>query len=122
MKVWGITMMLMEMKTMDLIDGPSIVLEPRPVEEVEGLVVKTGVVFEGWITKSPTFGDHLFDEVKPLVVNKRTAKVAPSKRVSKFNTTKYYRQSGNKQYPAITLLARICFLTVFNSAFQETSF
>ena len=103
------------------LDGPSIVPVPLTTD-VGDLIAEADDVFEQWMAASINFGDYLFDKAQPLVANRRTGKVTFRELVSKFDTMKYYRLSGSKEYPSITLLARIHFSTMLTSAFQEKVF
>jgi hypothetical protein len=42
--------------------------------------------------------------------------------VTKFDTMKYFREKGAEEWPSITILARIHFSKMDNSAFQERVF
>jgi len=104
------------------LDGPSIVPRSLSTGDAGDDIAEADAVFEKWMTLSIKFDDYLFDDAKPLVVHRITGKVTFRELVSKFDTMKYYRQSGCTEYPSVTLLARIHFSTMLTSAFQERCF
>ena len=76
------------------LDDPSIMSLSLSTGEVGDDLAETNTVFEKWMTMSVKFYDYLFDDAKSLVVNRRTCKVTFRDLIFKFDTMKYYRQSG----------------------------
>ena len=103
-------------------NGPGIMIDVQDSASSVDLTADANKVFRDWMENSPKFGDYSFDGVEPLVASRATGKVSFRELISKFDTMKYYRESGSAEFPSITLLARIHFSTMLNSAFQERVF
>mmetsp|Transcript_32277 Transcript_32277/g.67858 ORF Transcript_32277/g.67858 Transcript_32277/m.67858 type:complete len:853 (-) Transcript_32277:67-2625(-) len=76
-------------------------------------------VFEKWMNHTVKFSKYVFDSQQPM---KAVGAVKFKELVAKFDTMKYYREKGKEEWPTITILARIHFSKMDNSAFQERVF
>ena len=63
---------------------------------------------------------YAFDHIKQSIPNE--GDVTLLELVAKFDSMKYFREVGRKEWPSITMLARIHFSKMDNSAFQERVF
>ena len=71
----------------------------------------------------PEFSKYVFEGSPPIEMGGTTGKAVNIKElVLKFDTMKFFREEGTKKWPTITLLARIHFSKMDNSAFQERVF
>ena len=95
-------------------------LEPDDVSTDEDTTEKDAdEVFEKWMSHKVKFSEYLFDPKQPI---KAVRKVKFKEIVAKFDTMNYFRKTGTKDWPTITVLARIHFSKMDNSAFQERVF
>ena len=90
-------------------------------EHTADLEAKADEVFEEWMTIDPNFKEYLFNGVEPLEFGEG-GKVTFLELMQKFDTIKYFQESGTEEYPTISMLARIHFSRMDNSAFQERVF
>lgn len=94
---------------------------PPVLEETETSNIhnKADEVFEEWMNHVVMMHPHSFDSKNPIPKN---GNVSLLELVAKFDTMKYFRDVGKKEWPSITILARIHFSKMDNSAFQERVF
>ena len=77
-------------------------------------------VFDKWMIHTVQFYKYVFDDKShPLP---ESGQCSFRELVSKFDTMKYFRETGTKDWPTITILARIHFSKMDNSSFQERVF
>ena len=76
-------------------------------------------VFEKWMSHKVNFSKYVFDSQPAM---KDSGTVQFKEIVAKFDTMKYFRETGNTDWPTICMLARIHFSKMDNSAFQERVF
>ena len=73
-------------------------------------------VFDKWMIHTVQFYKYVFDDKShPLP---ESGQCSFRELVSKFDTMKYFRETGTKDWPTITILARIHFSKMDNSSFQ----
>lgn len=80
---------------------------------------KADELFDEWMKHSVLFYKHVFDGSPPLP---EAGDCTFHELVAKFDTMKYFRDVGTREWPTITILARIHFSKMDNSAFQERVF
>jgi len=77
-------------------------------------------VFDNWMIHTVQFYKYVFDDKShPLP---EYGQCSFRELVSKFDTMKYFRETGTKDWPTITILAMIYFSKMDNSSFQERAF
>ena len=115
----------MEMETsppeyIDTLLGLTCDLAPPLEETVESNSdTKADEVFESWMKLNIEMHLYVFDPKHPI---REKGGVSLLELVAKFDTMKYFREVGQKEWPSITVLARIHFSKMDNSAFQERVF
>ena len=97
-------------------------LAPTEVDGIEEVSddTKANDLVDEWIKHSVSFNKHVLYWFNPLP---KSGNISLLELVAKFDTMQYFRDVGSKDWPTITMLARIhCFSRMDNSAFQERVF
>lgn len=97
-----------------------------PEDDLEVMNKAADDVLKKWLNDKPDYDKFLFEKVDDIIWKKKrnseTKTVSIFELISKFDTMKYFRESGTKDYPTISMLARIYFSRLDNAAFQERVF
>ena len=78
------------------------------------------MVFEKWMRVKIVMHKYAFDPINVPIPQEGAVSILEL--VAKFDTMKYFREAGQVDWPSITILARIHFSKMDNSAFQERVF
>ena len=77
---------------------------------------KANDLVDEWIKHSVSYHNHVYNSSHPIP---ESGNISLLELVAKFDTMQYFCEVGSKKWPTITMLARIHFSRMDNSAFQE---
>ena len=83
---------------------------------------KADEVFTNWMEHKVHFYKYPFDDSEEKERLKKGDRCSLMDLITKFDTMKYFRLDGTREFPTIAILARIHFSTMHNAAFQERVF
>ena len=91
------------------------------LQEEEDIYEKADSVFKSWIDKHIEYNDFRYDGVDVIHIDEN-GEVELKELIHKFDTLKYFRILGQKEFPSIATLVRIHFSKMDNGAEQERVF